>query len=448
MKIFDTLINLVSGLGTAKDKSANNTFGLRVLTSAELSAMHRGDWISRKVVDLIPFDMTRNWRDWQASQDQIEKIEEQERRHGVQQKTAAAVQKARLYGGAAIYIGIRGQDPSDELRPETVGSDGLEYLHVLSRSEVTVGEINRDVLSSFFGEPTHYEISSVGASVKIHPSRMVRLIGAPIVEDHRVSTDQWGDSILQAVYDAVQNAASSQQHVAALLPEAKLDIIRIPGLSDTLSTPEGTRRLTERFQYANMMKSMINALVLEASGENGQGGEQWDQKQINFAQFPEILHQFLQVAAGAADIPVTRLLGQSPSGLSSTGESDVRNYYDQVSARQENELRPTLSRLDEVLIRSALGARPPEVHYRWASLWQISDKERADIGKTGADTIKALNETGLFPQEALAIAGANMLVEHAILPGFQEAIEAAGGLPDYDAEMQELEPARLEAGAS
>ena len=53
-----------------------------------------------------------------------------------------------------------------------------------------------------------------------------------------------------------------------------------------------------------------------------------------------MVRTFLQVAAGAADIPVTRLLGQSPAGLSATGDSDTRNYYDMIAARQELDLRP------------------------------------------------------------------------------------------------------------
>ena len=61
----------------------------------------------------------------------------------------------------------------------------------------------------------------------------------------------------------------------------------------------------------------------------------------------------LQVAASAADIPVTRLLGQSPAGLSATGDSDTRNYHDMIAARQELDLRPQLERLDALLLRSA-----------------------------------------------------------------------------------------------
>ena len=75
----------------------------------------------------------------------------------------------------------------------------------------------------------------------------------------------------------------------------------------------------------------------------------------------------LQVAAGAADIPVTRLLGQSPAGLSATGESDTRNYYDMIAARQEVELRPRLERLDRLVLHSA-GVDPEALTFEFRPL--------------------------------------------------------------------------------
>ena len=47
-------------------------------------------------------------------------------------------------------------------------------------------------------------------------------------------------------------------------------------------------------------------------------GETWARQKIDFGGLPEMVRTFLQVAAGAADIPVTRLLGQSPSGMSAS----------------------------------------------------------------------------------------------------------------------------------
>ena len=77
-----------------------------------------------------------------------------------------------------------------------------------------------------------------------------------------------------------------------------------------------------------------------------------------------MVRTFLQVAAGAADIPVTRLLGQSLAGLSATGDSDTRNYYDMIAARQELDLRPQLERLDALLL-SAAGIDPGAVRFEF-----------------------------------------------------------------------------------
>lgn len=421
MWLIDRLTNFVSGLGTGKDKATNNGFVMPVLLPAELHAMHRSDWLARKIVDIIPHDMTREWRSWQAEAPQIEKIEEAERSLGVQQKVTEAMQRARLLGGAGIYIGTGEGDVSSELRPDAIKAGGITYLHVLSREEITAGDIVRDVMSPFYGRPAYYQLTAgSGTQVRIHPSRIIPFIGAPIFDRLTTAADPWGDSVLQVVYDAVQNAASSQQHVASLIPEAKLDIITVPNLSDHLSTDQGTKQLTQRFTLANTLKSTINALVLEG---NGTEGEVWQQKQIKFDTFPDLLRLFLQVAAGAADIPVTRLLGQSPSGLNATGDGDIRNYYDNVASRQEVELRPTLAPLDEMLIRHALGSRPAEVHYTWSPLWQFDEVQKADIAAKKAATTKVYYDTGLIPLDALAKVTVNQLVEDGVYPGLEAAIE-------------------------
>ena len=56
------------------------------------------------------------WRAWQAEQDQIEALEETEKALNIKRKLEKALVKARLYGGAAIIIGVDG-NMEDELTP-------------------------------------------------------------------------------------------------------------------------------------------------------------------------------------------------------------------------------------------------------------------------------------------------------------------------------------------
>jgi hypothetical protein len=111
--------------------------------------------------------------------------------------------------------------------------------------------------------------------------------------------------------------------------------------------------------------------------------------------------------------------------LNATGESDVRNYYDKLSAEQSTVLTPAMSVLDEVIIRSALGHRPPEIYYEWASLWQITEAEEATIALQKAQAFQIDANVGLIPTTALAQARINQLIEDGTYPGLQTALDDA-----------------------
>lgn len=438
MWIADRLVNLVSAMGTAKDKTAAATWYVQELTPQQAIAAYRSDWIARKVVDIPAFDMIRERRNWQAAPDQIEMLEAEEARLQVWPKLARAIRLARLYGGSALVLGVGDPDPSQPLRPDSIRRGGLEYIHVASRYEITAGQVDRDAASPRWGEPIDYTMSrSNGSQLRLHPSRVIPFVGAEVPD--LAYSHGWGDSVLQALDEAVKNAGLAAGGIAQLLQEAKVDVFKIPGFMANVGDEAYRRKVVDRISLANQAKSTINGLLMDSE-------EDYQQKQISFQQLPDVLRLYLQIAAGAADIPATRLLGQSPAGLNATGESDLRNYYDRLASEQEVYLRPRLERLDEALIRSALGARPPEVHFAFAPLWQISEKEKADIFKTKADGARALAGTGgmsppLLPIEALSDALVNTFVEDGSLPGLEAAIETHGGLSEQEPDGADIEAA-------
>lgn len=425
----DRLVNLVSALGTAKDKNSHSAFMVRELAQPQALAMYRSDWISRKVVDIPAFDMIREGRNWQAGAPLIEKLEAEEARLQVWPKLAKALRLARLYGGSVIIIGEKGGNPTLPLDIDRLAAGGLEYIHVASRYEITAGAINRDAASAGWGEPTSYSMTSnVRGNLTIHPSRVIPFIGADVPD--LTHSQGWGDSVLQALSEAVENAGLAATSIAQLLQEAKVDVFKIPNFMANVGNEAYRKTIVDRISLANQAKSITNGLLMDAE-------EEYQQKQISFSQLPEVLSLYLQIAAGAADIPATRLLGQSPAGMNSTGESDLRNYYDRLGAEQEVYLRPRLEKLDEVLIRSALGSRPAEVHFVFAPLWQISQKEKSDIFKTTADAARVIAGNGgtsepLMPIEALSDALVNRLVEDGHLPGLEAAMDEYGRLSEQE----------------
>jgi uncharacterized protein len=431
----DSFVNFLAGLGVAgRDKFASQNYVHTPLTVMELEAAYRSDWVAKKIVTIPAWDMTREWRHWEADPDQIELLEEAEKKLFVQQKLQQAMIKARLYGGAVIIIGVDAGAPEDELDPEMVTQDSLKFLHVVSRHNIRAGPIIKDISSKYFGEPEYYEARQEPASqsfqqtietvtpqytqrqVKLHPSRVVRLIGLDTAD--QMLMDVWGDSVLQPVNDAVKMCGLVTGSLATLVAELKVDVIKIPELKSIMSTAAGERKMIARFMAANSAKSVINTIMID-------GNEEWERIQANLTGVPETMMAYMQIAAGAADIPATRFLGMSPAGLNATGESDIRNYYDRLAAEQTTILTPTLNVLDEVLIRSALGDRPPEVWYDWNSLWQLNATEKAAIALQKAQAYQIDVNAAQLPPVALANARANQLMEDGVYPGLEKALEDA-----------------------
>lgn len=417
-KFYDGLLNYTANLGTQRDKASASVYADRFLTDDQMLAAYRGSWLSRKIVDIPADDACRKWRSWMADADQIEQLEAEEKRLRLCETVKKCLTVARLFGGAAIFIGTGERDTQNELRPESIGLGGIKYLTILNRRQITPTELETDPQKPNFMRPKAYRMQDSG--VEIHPSRLIVFIGAEHPDPELASGAEygWGDSVLMSAFDAVRNSDSTDANVASLIFEAKVDVFKIPGFMSNLENQRGTdyeSLLLKRFTLAATAKGINGALLLDKE-------EEYESKSAAFAGLTDIMSAFIQRASGAADIPVTRLLGQSPAGLNSTGESDLRNYYDGIQAMQELEISPAMHLFDECLIRSALGSRPPEVHYRWRDLWQMRETERSTMGKTIADTIATMQSTMLFPDEALSKAAMNALTENGILPGLEAAI--------------------------
>lgn len=434
---FDSLVNVYTRMGTGADTTTATQFQLRLgaLSDDQLEAAYRGDWLSRKIINVPADDATREWRDWQAEGDDIEAIETEEKRLGLRQKVRRAKQLGRLYGGAAIVIGANnGGGSSTPLDPEAVSEGGLNFVHVLPRTQITAHELIRDPTDPLFGQPKMYQINSAETGpVDIHPSRVIRFLGNQLPDDLRgvaPGGNGWGDSILLAVEQAIKDMGTSSAGSASLIQEAKVDVIRIPELSNRISADAYQKALSSRFAYAAQAKSLYGFLIMDKE-------EEWQRINQDFSQLPEMMRTFMLLVAGAADIPATRLFGQSAVGLNATGEGDLKNYYDAVTSEQKNELGPMMEPLDEMLIRSALGKRDPSIYFEWAPLYTLDEVQKATVFLTKMNAIEKLASNALVPEQPLAEAVQNMLVEDNVLPGIEDALvayEEATGLSSTEIE--------------
>jgi DNA topoisomerase IB len=156
---------------------------------------------------------------------------------------------------------------------------------------------------------------------------------------------------------------------------------------------DGDAKVKQRFLLMDTCKSLLNMSIMDSE-------DMFTRHSMPFSGIPDLLEKFLGILSAAFDIPQTRLLGSSPGGLNSTGDGDIRNYYDSIGAEQENKLSPHLDSIDEALIRSVYGLVPDGMSYKFKSLWQMNENEEADLKAKQAGTLQMLQAMGA-PSSAL-----------------------------------------------
>jgi phage-related protein (TIGR01555 family) len=105
----------------------------RELNRNVLEQMYRSDWLARRIVDLPAYDATREWRQWSAARQQLEKIDALEKKLDVKKMVRQALIRARLYGGGALVLGVDQGQPSEELDLDSVGAGDLQFIVVVNR---------------------------------------------------------------------------------------------------------------------------------------------------------------------------------------------------------------------------------------------------------------------------------------------------------------------------
>jgi phage-related protein (TIGR01555 family) len=417
--IADGLANVLTGRGTQVDRASHNFWVHMPLTADQIEAAYRSSWLMAKIVDLVPMDMVREWREWEASSEEVKKIEEAERRLKVSDAILTGLIYGRL-GGGVVILGS-GTDMAAPLR----NGDKLLYVKALPRQRISLGDMDWDVDSENFGEPGWFTLAGTRAQNRIHPSRVIVFKGERVPGLVGVTADDafWGDSIIDRVNQAVKNANTATDGFATLIDEAKIDVFRFSQMADTLLQPDGDAKVQRRVELTSQGKSTHRAIFLDKEDE-------WETRQLTWAGMPDMIKTYLAIVAGAADIPATRLLGKSPDGQNATGESDEKNYRSGIRTRQLMQLRPALDKLDALLLPTA--GVPLDLTYSFCELDAPTEKEQAEIDKLEAETVELYASSGLIPTSALAKSVQARMVESERWPELKDELAKAPEIPDVD----------------
>ncbi len=401
--IKDGLENFVAALGTERDKRNASTFQNNKRLSllqrrGELNALYRTEWLSGKVVDIIPNDMTREWRSFTGDiePEVVDKLIEEEERLILPNKFNQTHKWSRLYGTSLLVMSIDdGQTPEHPLDINRIKPGGLRFIHAVDRNrfENTNVEPIVNPLDRNYGMPEFYLFNE--SSVRIHHSRVLRFDAVILPFDEFRTNNYMSDSVLDRLYESITNFHTAADSSASMIYETNVDVVKVKGLMNLLQTSDGEQMLRKRFTLASMLKSFNNMLLLDNE-------EEFKDKKNSFAGLPDLIDRFSQVLASASDIPATRLLGSSASGLNATGEGDLKNYYDMLRSRQVSEYKPKLDYFDKIMAKSMGLGDDLDLSYEFNPLFQMTPKQQAEIDTSNATRDQIYLVNGVIDEVIIA----------------------------------------------
>ncbi|MNS80563.1 hypothetical protein D3C72_1142450 [compost metagenome] len=158
----------------------------------------------------------------------------------------------------------------------------------------------------------------------------------------------------------------------------------------------GAEALTIRMRNLDQSRSLVRALVMDED-------EEFSKLSTNVSGLDKLLTSTERRLTAESGMPHTKLLGESPgASLGEGGTDQERNWYDFVATRQDKILRRPVRDLVELLMLETIKTIPDEWALVFKSLWQLDDKEAAELRRIQSETDERYFRIGSLHAEEIA----------------------------------------------
>lgn len=375
-KLTDGFFDVLRSLGGSKDitKTARYTHNYKSSEQKQLNDLYSTNWIAQKAINIPVEDALKDDLIYQCeNQEQLEIFLKALQSFKVKEKITNLSEWSKVFGGAVIVIVTSDDKMNTPLVVQNLKQGQLTNLVVLDKFDVTSVTLERDPLSKNYLKPIYYQIAKGGGN--IHYSRVIHLDGEATTNFNKEFFNGWGISTLEKGWNSIINASISPDLLSNILIQSNQDVYKINGLNEAL-TNGNDELVLKRLQSIQESKSIFNGIALDKEDDY-----------INIAKtftgLETINKSFYEIVCGAFDIPYSRFMGISSTGLNVTGEGDLSNYYDKVEAERIR-VQPAFELIFKIMQYHLFG-KDIGITFEFQSLWQMSELETAQLNKANAE---------------------------------------------------------------
>lgn len=356
------------------------------------------DPLIRAGIETIADDMTRKFIDLtsQGEEDLSAKISELEsdlQRFRVKSLFNRALSTTGYQGGCLVYIDMGELDDEEKRVPlyldsSTFKQGSFKGFKIIEPINVYPGVYNSSdpTADDYFNPETWYILGK-----EYHKSRFLYFAQNEVPLLLKPLYNFFGISLSQQVLEYVQNFTENRRSAQRLLNKFSLTIWKTD-MSAFLSGGD-CNSLTQRVKYFNAQRNNDGTALIDKELE--------DMVQINtpLSGVTDIVSMSLDLAPVILGISKDKYFGDLPKGLNASSEGTNRIYYDKIQSLNEKICYDNVEKVIKILQLNRYGEIDDNISFQFAPLWEMDERERAEINKIHADTAAVYVDRGCLSQE-------------------------------------------------
>jgi phage-related protein (TIGR01555 family) len=351
--------------------------------------------IIRAGVSTVAEEMTKRWLEIrrggkaEPGDEKIKALNSALQDFGVKELFNQAAQKCDFEGGCLLYIDTGDQDNLElPLFPDRALIQGrLQGFVLVDAINLYPGRYNAtDPLAPDFFRPQAWMVQGR----LVHHSRFLYFAPNQVSLLLKPAYNFFGIPAAQSALDYVAHFNKTREAAHRLLTKFSLTVFKSNVLASILAGGESTAELEHRMRLFTQYRDNDSVLLIDKESEDVVKLE------TPLSGVTDIVRQSLEFVAAIFRIPFVKFLGISPGGLNATGESDLRNFYDHVSSKQEKILRRPLDKVLDILQLHLFGEIDPEIKAEFVPLAEEDAAQKAATQKTQADMDGVLLDRGVL----------------------------------------------------
>jgi phage-related protein (TIGR01555 family) len=351
----------------------------------------------RKIAEVLAEEMVREWIKITAKgeddkSDKISKIEEELERLNVRHIFRRATEMAELFGRCQIFLDTGyGEDQQELQTPMPISKEKLGTSRVLKRLTIVdpTWTAPNDYNSTNPLNPTFFKPQSwFVMGVLISSTRMITFVPHEVPDILKPAYNFGGLSMSQMVKPYVDNFLRTRQSVSDLLHSFTVWILKT-NLAALLSGGSGADEYN-RADIFNITRDNRGLMMMDKDTED------LSNVSAPLGTLDHLQAQSQEQMASIPQIPLVKMFGITPSGLSTSTDGEVRTFYDHMNAKQEKDYRQPLKLIMDIIQLSEFGEIDPDIDFHFQPLWQLDESALATIRKTNSETDLAYVQGGIM----------------------------------------------------